>query len=1111
MDLMQVKRPTNTLLTVCLVLGFTAWCRGEEPTDAARDEIAPSLPNPEHLRFFEAQIRPLLADHCLECHGRKNEKGGVRLDSLAAMVRGGDSGPAIVPGKPDDSLLMEAVRYEGYEMPPSGPLADEQIEALETWIRIGAPWPGATGNESQDQTPSSDAMKRSAAEQFDDQDRAWWAIAPVLKVTVPTEQGQRWARNEIDHFVARQLNRNGLTPAGPASKETLIRRLCLDLTGLPPTPAQIESFLQDESDDAYEKLVDRLLESPAYGERFARHWLDVARYADSDGYRADFARPNAWRYRDYVIRSLNDDKPYDRFVKEQIAGDELYPHDPAAHIATGFLTHGIYEYNSRDVVGQWDIMLNEITDTIGDVFLGVGMQCSRCHNHKFDPILQKDFFALRAFVEPILIDRETVCATKAQREEFAKADAIWKEKTEAIRTELAEREAKYRDKAKNIAVIKFPASIQAMMQKPEQERTPREHQLAELAFRQVDFEYTRMDNHFSEADKDRILSLRRELQKFDSIKPEPLPLAQAVRNTGRFAPPTLIPKKQIEVAPGFLTILGDQPLREKSTTLVSTAAGDPRSGQSQTVTETTDSHALGRRSELANWIADAKNPLSTRVIVNRVWQSHFGRGLAPNASDFGVLGGTPSHPALLDWLTARFLESGWRLKPLHRLIVTSATYRQSCRHENSSRLMEIDPRNQWYWRGDVRRLDAEQIRDSILSVSDRLDLAASGPAASDDKYRRSIYTVVKRNSRNPLLDAFDLPLFFSSTASRDTTTNPLQSLMLINSQAMLDHAKRLADRVAGESDDAAIEQLWQLVYGRSPGTAELRSAKRFVGSQMQRYSGTSELAKEAIETSTLPYREGAAIVIRPDQQAALRSIPDRSLAVDEFTVEAIFQLGSVYETGSVRSIVSTWAGSSGTPGWTFGVTGKGSRRKPQTLVLHAFGNDGKMEAAEAAIFSDQHVDLGKPYYAAASIRLATDDGPGEVTFYLKDLSDEEQPISVATMEHPLVGGFGGRSGIAIGGRMAGQGGVFDGLIDDVRLSRGQVNPDDLLLTNDSIGPSTIGYWRFEPSIGLEKDLSEGKIHLRINQSDQESESPERRALTDLCHVLLNSSEFLYVR
>ena len=439
--------------------------------------------SPEVMKFFEKEVRPLLSEHCWSCHGKQQQKGALRLDTRGHLLLGGDSGKSIVPGKPDESLLIEAVRYESYEMPPSGKLKDDQIKVLEKWISLGAPWPGAD-----DSVP----VRKEQGTVFSDEDRTWWAIQPLQDVTVPVPKAGEWSRNEVDQFVLSKFEQQGLTAAPEASREALIRRVYFDLHGLPPTPEEIQNFVNDPRPDAYEKLVDYLLESPRYGERWARHWLDVVRYADSDGYRADGYRPNAWRYRDYVIRSLNEDKPYNLFVQEQLAGDELFPNDVDAQIATGFLTHGIYEWNSRDVAGQWDIMLNELTDTVGDVFLGVGMQCAKCHDHKFDPILQKDYFQLRAFFEPILIQTSREVATPEQLEKHRLETDAWLQATAEIRKELSEIEAPYREKAK--AVIKsFPPNIQAMISKPEEERSPREQQLVMLGWRQVEHNYKNLE------------------------------------------------------------------------------------------------------------------------------------------------------------------------------------------------------------------------------------------------------------------------------------------------------------------------------------------------------------------------------------------------------------------------------------------------------------------------------------------------------------------------------------------------------------------------------------------------------------------------------------------
>ncbi len=738
----------------------------------------------EQVRFFESKVRPLLAEQCWKCHGPKAQKGKLRLDSLGAMLAGGESGAALVVGKPDESLLMEAVRYESFEMPPGKKLSAEEIETLATWVKLGTPWPGSAGVAA----PPAEKPKG-----FTDEDRQWWAFQPLRREAPPdfandgavATLARTWVKNDIDRFVLARLSDNTLSPSPEANRETLIRRLSFDLIGLPPSPQEVDAFVNDSAPNAYERLVDRLLDSPRYGERWARHWLDLVRYADSDGYRIDHYRPNAWRYRDYVIQSLNDDKPYDRFVQEQLAGDEMFPDNPEALTATGYLRHGIYEYNNRDVRGQWDIILNELTDTTGDVFLGLGMQCARCHDHKFDPILQRDYFRLRAFFEPLLLRDDQIALTAEQLQAAQAAAKGWDVQTAELRERLAKLEDPYRERGRREAIRRFPEDIQQMIGKPglvsgkslvagqaadgANARTPREHQLAELAWRQVDFEYGRIDDKFKPQDKEAILALRRELAKFDEQRPPPLPVVYSASDVGPVAPPRVIPKKRIEVEPGFLTLLDE--VSGKALT-----AGGAAGAATSALPLKPLSHSTGRRSALARWISRADNPLSTRVIVNRVWQFHFGRGLVANSSDFGRLGEPPTHPELLDWLTAQFLDCGWRMKPLHRLIVTSATYRQSTAHPQFADYMLIDPTNRWHWRADTRRLDAEQIRDAILAVTGRLEVGgtalAAGPASPDqdqnprlaprgshnggpgvspDQPRRSIYTRVMRNARELLL------------------------------------------------------------------------------------------------------------------------------------------------------------------------------------------------------------------------------------------------------------------------------------------------------------------------------------------------------------------------
>ena len=378
-------------------------------------------------------------------------------------------------------------------MPPSGKLPDTEIAILEEWIRRGAPWPKSDGK------PVATTHGNKG---FTDEDRAWWALQSLQDHAPPEIENDVWSRNEIDRFILKQMTSHQLTPAPEADRATLIRRLSFDLIGLPPTPAEVAEFEADADPRAFENLVDRLLERPQYGERWARHWLDVVRYADSDGYRIDHYRPDSWRYRDYVIQSLNSDKPYDRFVQEQLAGDELFPDSPDALVATGYLRHWIYEYNNRDARGQWDLILNEVTDTTGDVFLGVGLQCAKCHDHKYDPILQKDYYRLRAFFEAIRPDDKRVVASTAEQSSHAEQLKQWEAATADIREKIAALEAPYRAKARQDAFEKFPADIQELLKSEDAKRSPHEQQVFEIAWRQVDYEYDGLDNRIKGDDKE---------------------------------------------------------------------------------------------------------------------------------------------------------------------------------------------------------------------------------------------------------------------------------------------------------------------------------------------------------------------------------------------------------------------------------------------------------------------------------------------------------------------------------------------------------------------------------------------------------------------------------
>jgi len=1049
---------------------------------------AAAPPTRQQVQFFEKEVRPILAGRCYQCHSeaQKKQRGGLHVDSLAALLRGGDSGPALVPGAPDKSLLVEAIGYgnEDLRMPPKGKLSADEIAVLTRWVKDGAAWP---------QTAAAISVARRKPGQITDEDRRWWAFQPVKEVALPPA-GDGWARNPIDRFIAARLNQAQLTPAPEASRTALIRRLAFDLVGLPPTPAEVAAFLADRAPDAYEKLVERYLASPHYGERWARHWLDLVRYADSDGYRIDDYRPTAWRYRDYVIAAFNADRPYDRFVQEQLAGDELFPGDPTAIVALGYLRHWIYEYNARDVRGQWTIILNDLTDTTGDVFLGLGMQCARCHDHKFDPILQKDYFRLQAFFSGFLPVDDVVAATQEDQAAHAARMKPWEAQTAQLRAEIAKLEEPYRRRVAQSAIEKFPDDIQAMIAKPADKRETLEHQLAELACRQVDYEYNRLDRNVKGADKERLLALRRQLAEFDRLKPPPLPVAPSVIDVGPVAAAVTIPKKgDTPIEPGFPTILDAKPAAIEKLPDV------PRS--------------TGRRAALARWLTRSDNPLTARVIVNRVWQQHFGRGLAANASDFGHLGEPPTHPELLDWLAGEFVREGWSLKRLHRLIVTSATYRQAAEHPQPAAGRLADPENRLLWRAGVRRLEAEQIRDALLAVTGELNLTAGGPGTAGAESRRSIYTRIMRNSRDPLLDVFDAPFWFSSASSRDTTTTPVQSLLLINSSLMLSRAKALAQRLAREEPDEAarVGVAYRLAFGREPTAEERSAARAFLERQAQRVDpNRSGSAAAAFKADKVPYRDGQAADVRLGGRGGFFVPASPKLPAADFTIEAFVYPKSIADSGAVRVIAARWNGDMKQPGWAFGITGKQSRRKPQTVVLQMVGPKADGRFGEEALFSDQHVALNKPYYLAAAVHFAKSGEKGFVQFYLKDLSNDDEPLLVARVDHAMTGGVGRSFPLTLAGRATGRG-EFDGLLDDVRISESALGVEELLFTREGTNQHTLGYWQFEAKPSVFRDMSGHGLDITPGSSAPLAERDVRTAAwVDFCQVLLNASEFLYV-
>jgi mono/diheme cytochrome c family protein len=1069
-------------VSICLLAFISAVL----PKGVARAEEERSL-TADEVKYFETHVRPLLAANCVKCHGAGKQSGNLRLDSLDAMLQGGDSGPAITPGKPEESLLVEAINYASFEMPPTGQLEENAIATLTKWIEIGAPWP-------------KDAEVRASEPKITDADRAWWAFQPVREPAIPDVGDGGWAVNPIDRFIFQKLTENGLAPSREADRLTLIRRASFDLTGLPPTQEEIDAFLSDDSPQAYEAMIDRLLESPRYGEHWARYWLDLVRYAESDGYKQDAYRPHAWRYRDYVIHSFNEDKPYDQFVREQLAGDETAPDDPEALAATGFLRSWIYEYNQRDVRGQWETILNDVTDVTADVFLGMGMGCARCHDHKFDPILQEDYYRLQAFFTPMFPRDDVLLLTPDERREYEAKLAAWEEMTAEVRAQIDEIEKPFRESIKKTILTKFEPDLKEMIFKPAEERLPLEHQLAELAYRQVGDEGGAVDAKIKGDVRKRWEELKAKLAEFDQHKPVP-PKSITVSDVGAAASPTIIPGDHSgrEIPPGFPTVLDPAPA----------AIAPP-----QNIAST------GRRTALAQWINRDDNPLTHRVIVNRVWQYHFGEGLVATASDFGHLGEPPSHHELLDWLTVQFL-NGRRLKPLHKLMMTSATYRQSAIRDPESAIasqsaspQSIDPSNRLLWRMNIRRLRAEEVRDAMLSATGELDQKAGGEGAETSQPRRSIYLKVLRNSPESLLETFDGADGFNSTARRQNTTTANQALLLFNGSWLIARSKAMKTRLEkdGAADDYAfVAAAWRRVFGRQPTTSETESSLEFLRQQAERVGGGPLTSDEQPPVVAMPRREGQALDVSEKTPGSRLTAPDNpTLPSGDFTIEAYVLLRSLYDDAAVRVIASQWNGDNNTPGWSLGVTSKKSKYTPQNLILQIVANSSDGKPAYEVVPSNLRLELDKPYYVAAAVKIK-DEAP-EATFYVKELAATDKPLQSAAVPLSVRGEYRGNASLVLGGRDGQARSNWDGLLDDVRLSSVALPPEELLVTNTADRETTVGLWRFEDQFGLHADSSgrDNRLYPASPTATPRSTSPRDAARIDFCHVLLNSNEFLYV-
>ncbi len=661
--------------------------------------------NERQIDFFERKIRPVLIQHCYECHSADSDvvQGGLRVDHPDAMLQGGDSGVAVMPGEPDKSLLLAAIKYDDMEMPPEGPLPPRVVNDFERWIELGAADP-------RDSQPLTNAETAQAIDW--DEARSFWSFQPPLAQATPSTNDATWLQGKIDSFILQRLESAAIRPNARADRRTLIRRLSFDLTGLPPSVDEIQHFVGDEAPTAYKSLVDRLLSSPQHAERWTRMWLDVVRYAEDQahivGGNDSLTYPNAYRYRDWVISSLSNDMPFDEFVKLQLAADLIRPDDLESHLALGFLGLGPKYYRRNDPAVMADEWEDRI-DTVSRGLMGLTVACARCHDHKFDPVPTSDYYALAGV-----------------------------------------------------------------------------------------FAGTEMFNRPNNADVEQKNGAAKKPKDADHIVREGTPTDIAVQIRGDALSKGPIVKRR------FLTVLSDQPIP------LTNGSG---------------------RGDLANAIADRSNPLTARVIVNRIWMQLMGTPLVASPSNFGHLGSPPTHPELLDDLSVRFMENGWSLKWLQREIVLSATYQQSSQIESPK--LKVDPENRLRWRMPRRRLSAEAYRDALLNVAGNIETSLGGESIQPDQpdsHRRTLYSKVSRLDLNPMLARFDFPDPNAHSAKRHETTTPLQKLFLLNSPFLIAQAEALADRLSlrHQSRQSAIETAYVTLYGRKPTADDMRLGETYL-------------------------------------------------------------------------------------------------------------------------------------------------------------------------------------------------------------------------------------------------------------------------------------------
>jgi hypothetical protein len=787
--------------------------------------------SPEEVAFFEKNVAPILQARCVKCHGgEKKVRGNLRLTARAHVLKGGDLGPAFDADKPDDSNLLKAINWkDGLEMPPKGKLPAKEIATLTRWVKMGLPWTPGKVEVVKDPPQGGVVTEKS---------KNYWCYKPVTRPAVPAVKDRGWVHNPIDAFLLAKIEARGLAPAPPADRVALVRRAYYDLTGLPPAPEQVDAFVNDPSPDAWEKLIDKLLDSPEYGEKWGRHWLDVVRYAETNGYERDGPKPFAWRFRDYVIKSFNDDKPFDQFVREQLAGDEMPGYHPDAVIATGFYRLGLWDDEPADPLQARFDELDDLVTTTGQGFLGMSLNCARCHNHKRDPIPQADYYRLLAF----FADVPRYDNNQDTRSAVALTDIAAPSRRDGYESDLTRREAR---KAELLALV-TTIEAEAIKKMPAEDQRAAEGADRARVLRKIKpFLTPEQDKQYTQ--------LRRELA---SLRKVPAPagreLALSVNHCPVNPPDTFVMVRGsahnpgAKVEPGFPAVLGG------------TAAAMPKLRPG--------AKSSGRRTVLADWIASADNPLTARVLVNRLWQHHFGRGIVPTPNDFGKLGEPPTHPELLDWLADEFVKGGWHLKRMHKLIMTSSAYRMSSKADEKG--LQLDPANTLFWRFNMRRLTAEEVRDSVLAASGRLNLKAGGPSVfpkipkevlhsqsmpghgwgdspPDEAAQRSVYVFVKRSLLVPILSQHDQADTDSSCPVRYTTTVPTQALGMLNGEFTNEQAAAFAERLRRETPGdvaAQVRRAIRLTTGRRPADDEVKKDVAFIGDMQTKHKLTGPAA-----------------------------------------------------------------------------------------------------------------------------------------------------------------------------------------------------------------------------------------------------------------------------